>query len=270
MFGLGKRRFLEAEVEEFHVHCWAWLLRNTPHRKFGATPLVLPTREFFETTSASGPELGRTIFRDVSRLAQVEAPYLHLIPETEIKDRVISVRTGSLCAPSGTFGVCDDDRAEIRYNTALLDDPPKLICIFAHELGHLVNGAFPEGPPGGKANIEAATDVTSTFLGFGVFHSAILDVRSDRRRYLNNSSGQPLEYLSSIECAFDLAIFCALRGADVYAIKPFVPRYYWADTVAAAKYLKSSACLNDIQSMVRSSPGRRTGRNFWAERDGLS
>jgi len=267
MFGFKPRSPLDSKTEQFHVDCWAWLLRHTPHRKFEQTPLVLPTAEYFTPTAVIGAELGKLIFKDTCRLAQVGTHRLRLIPETVVESNLVDLMGYSHDTTCGTFGIENDDSAEIRYNAKLTEYPEKLIAVFAHELGHHVNGAIPEPPPGGWGNIEAATDLTATFLGFGVFHPHMFGTAYGRAAFKDSRTGQRIEYLSFYECAFDLAIFILLRRFELATIKPFTSPLYFAEVRRAVRYLQSSNRVQEIQQLARKPYAARSGRNFWADRD---
>ncbi|PKP81289.1 MAG: hypothetical protein CVT79_11565 [Alphaproteobacteria bacterium HGW-Alphaproteobacteria-18] len=192
---------------------------------------------------------------------------MHLIAEATVKSNLVDLMGYAHDTTCATFGIENDHSAEIRYNAGLTDNPQKLIAVFAHELGHFVNGAIPEPPPGGRRNTEAATDLTATFLGFGVFHQHMFGATYGRPAFKDSRTGQRIEYLSLYECAFDLAIFILLRGFELTAIKPFTSSFYYAEVQRAARYLQSSNRVQDIQRLARKPYSARTGRNFWADRD---
>ena len=56
MLLFGKSAFLDRDIEAWHFETWAWLLRNLGRDGFAHTPLVLPTRDFFSPTKATGHE----------------------------------------------------------------------------------------------------------------------------------------------------------------------------------------------------------------------
>ena len=114
--------------------------------------------------------------------------------------------------PNGTFELSESDKIVITYNPALVHSPTQLVATLAHELGHYLTATSPEPPPGGWENWEFATDITATFLGFGVFmaNSAFnfqqfTEVDSQGWEY--NRSG----YLSESEHVYALAIFLLLK-----------------------------------------------------------
>ena len=75
---------------------------------------------------------------------------------------------GAPSSPAGTFRR-GDDGVVVTYNPASLHDPMSLVATFAHELAHYRTAGFDEPPPSGWDAWEPATDLTATFLGFGLF-----------------------------------------------------------------------------------------------------
>ncbi|CAN0585952.1 unnamed protein product, partial [Laminaria digitata] len=98
---------------------------------------------------------------------------------------------------------------------------------------------FQEAPPGGWELIEPATDVTSVFLGFGVFgaNSAFEFIQTQDFESQGWSS-EKFGYLSLDEWAFNLAIFCDLTGRDVTDLKPHLKWNLFKTSKAAAKYVE--------------------------------
>ncbi|MEL6876412.1 MAG: hypothetical protein AAGM33_13165 [Pseudomonadota bacterium] len=76
-------------------------------------------------------------------------------------------------APAGEFrianGNTEEQFAEIRYNPKHAEDPESLIATFAHELSHYLMSSANSDPPGGWEIHELTTDLTSVYLGFGIF-----------------------------------------------------------------------------------------------------
>jgi hypothetical protein len=114
--------------------------------------------------------------------------------------------------PLGTFAVTEEQEVVITYNPSLLSKPEQMVATFAHELAHYLTATAKEPPPGGWENWEFATDITATFLGFGVFMAnstfsfkQFLD--ADAQGWQSSHNG----YLSEAENSYALAIFLALK-----------------------------------------------------------
>ena len=93
---------------------------------------------------------------------------------------------------------------------ASLSRPIELIATFAHELCHPLLLSIPEPPPGGAECEEFATDLATTFFGFGLFgaNSAFeFKQHSDIGAGSQGWSTRRLGYLTEAEWGFSLAIF---------------------------------------------------------------
>ena len=70
----GKKTFLDPELEDWHVECWAWLMRH-----FGGldavreAPLVLPTAAFFPKVAGDEHEVATAVFTRVKDLMGMSA-----------------------------------------------------------------------------------------------------------------------------------------------------------------------------------------------------
>jgi|TARA_R110000796_G_scaffold1996_2_gene8013 hypothetical protein len=236
----GRSHFLDEDVEAFHVLCWAWLLKCTGGREaLRETPLVLPTPDFFPPTDSSGHERAEFIFEHVRDLAGMSEWPVQLVPQAELAGRVSTLgRVQHSGTAAGTFSHTGNS-GQITYDPSHVHTPVKLIATFAHELSHYLNEGFQEAPPGGWELIEPATDVTSVFLGFGVFgaNSAFEFIQTQDFESQGWSS-EKFGYLSLDEWAFNLAIFCDLTGRDVTDLKPHLKWNLFKTSKAAAKYVE--------------------------------
>lgn len=174
MFNWFKTPNLISEDDaNFHIETWKWLLQyygGTPF--FKDTQLVLPTKTFFPTQVHSADEIALATFESVKNYAgmsqwqcqlieQESDPNIHITPTIQIQNTPNS--------PAGTFQINQDQKAIISYHPHLIAYPEKLVATFAHELSHYLTAYTPEPPYGGWENWEFATDITATFLGFGIF-----------------------------------------------------------------------------------------------------
>ena len=102
------RPFLEPELEAWHLEAWRWLLARKAGPGLATRPLVLPAREFFPPTGATGQGKALHVFDQVKRhagmaewgcrlMAQPCEPGLRL-------GALVSLRRGQPSA-AGTFGL---------------------------------------------------------------------------------------------------------------------------------------------------------------------
>lgn len=205
---------LSEEDAIFHVEIWKWLLKHYGGTDFFQdTRLVLPTQEFFPTQVHSEHDIASSTFESVKlhagmaewkcQLVEQESdPNIHIAPTVQIQNLTPS--------PAGTFQFNQQD-AMISFDPNLIHTPEKLVATFAHELSHYLTENCPEAPYGGWDNWEFATDISATFLGFGIFmaNSAFHFEQftdSDSQGWQTSRTG----YLSEEEHIFSLAIFLKL------------------------------------------------------------
>lgn len=213
---------LSDEDANFQIETWKWLLKYYGGKHFyNNTQLVLPTKDFFPTQIQSEHEAANATFESVKNYAGMSAwtcqlieqetnPNIHITPTIQLHN--------TAHAPAGTFHINHEHQAIISYHPQLIQQPEKLVATFAHELSHYLTAYTPEPPYGGWDNWEFATDITATFLGFGIFmaNSAFQFEQFttvDAQGWQMSRSG----YLSEEEHIFSLTIF--LKLLDI----PFSP-----------------------------------------------
>jgi hypothetical protein len=163
-----KRPFLDAEVEEWQVETWRWLLhRLGPLRSPEEAPIVTPTRRSFPPSDTSGHARAEYIFALVKQHAGMSNWECRLVaqsrrPDAQVGDVAAFQFTGEHAA--GTFGLAGNE-AVTTYDPAGLDNPIALIATLAHELAHYRLASLAEGPPGGPEVLELATDLTTVYMG---------------------------------------------------------------------------------------------------------
>ncbi len=245
MLLFGKSAFLDRDVEAWHFETWAWLLRNLGRDGFAHTPLVLPTRDFFSPTKATGHERALHAFDCVKAAMGMTKWPCELVadegpPGAQEVGEFFTLQTPG--RPAGTF-TAKDGVATIMYAADLVKEPIHLVATFAHELSHYLLGGVKEEPPGGWELHELATDLTVAYCGLGVFgaNSAFQFERfqdTGRQGWKSRRSG----YLSERTWALALATFLAMtdrRGAADEWLKPGL-----RDVVRSAeKYLAKNPSL---------------------------
>jgi hypothetical protein len=220
MFGLfGKSRFLDADVEDWCLETWAWLMVNLGGmERLKRTPLVIPTREFFPPTEAEGHERALYIFGLIKSLMGVaDWPCeLEAYDRPEADQRVglvAQVRVGG--APSGTFRV-QNGKAIISYASDLVRQPRQLIATLAHELAHYLLATVKAPIPGGEDLHELTTELTVAYAGFGVFGAnAAFYFEQHQDSFGQGWRSGRSGYFSEPTWAFAIALFAALKDVEV-------------------------------------------------------
>jgi hypothetical protein len=246
MFGLfGKARFLDADVEDWVLETWAWLMTHLGGmQRLSAAPLVVPTRDFFPPTDAEGHARAQYIFGLIQTLMGLtDWPCdLEVYERPSGRQRVghyAVVQHGK--SAHGTFRI-EDGRAVIAYAADLVDKPRDLIATLAHELSHYILATVHAPIPGGNDLNELATELTVAYAGFGVLAAnAAFRFEQHQDTFGQGWSASRSGYFSERTWAFAIALFCALKDLDP-------PLDHLKDsprdlTKAAARYLKRNPQL---------------------------
>jgi hypothetical protein len=238
--------FLDQDDEEWQLETWRWLLEHLGGvGDLRRSPLVLPSREFFPPTTATGEERVAHVFESVKRHARMLDHECRLMAQPKRPEAQVAQFTtlkpveGQL--PLGTFRI-DDNGALITYDPEMVDQPVKLIATLAHELAHYRLNLLGDMPPGGEANLEFATDLTTVYLGFGLFGASSAfqfeqhgDAFSQGWRWSRNG------YLAEREWLFALSVFFQLREESVEVAKHHLKPAQFKDLSRAATYLHRHA-----------------------------
>jgi hypothetical protein len=204
----------------FQVATFKWLLKHFGGDDFyNQADLILPIRDYFSSRVESPQQAAFETFQAVKKYAGMdEWPCKLEVQEDDLETRVaptLAIQNAPQ-NPNGTFELKESNEIVITYNPSLVNRPIQLVATLAHELSHYLTATSPEEPPGGWDNWEFATDITATFLGFGVFmaNSAFnFDQFSevDSQGWGYNRSG----YLSESEHVYALAIFLLLKKIPI-------------------------------------------------------
>jgi hypothetical protein len=234
----GRKPFLEQELQDWHLDCWAWLLRYAGGLdKLRNTKLVLPNRDCFPSTDKTGHARAQYFFESVKSLAGMADWPVELEAQQARPDRlgpITALQHGESAA--GTFSH-DGNAARITYDPRHIKTPVTLVATFAHELAHYLTGSFPEllAPPD---MMEHATDVATIFMGFGVFGANSAFNFSQHTEF--DSQGwrsERLGYLTESEWAFGLAMFCTLTDRPIDTLKDHLKPSIWGETKRAARII---------------------------------
>jgi hypothetical protein len=219
MFWNSARSPLEPEEEDWIISCWEWLLQELGDMEnFHLAPLVLPNGDFFPPAKATGHARAEHIFNCVARLSgTADWPYILMSQDDAINPILgpLAVVQNTPSDPAGTFTTETGRQIEITYNPELVSQPSNLIATFAHEIAHGLILTASSEPPGGEEFEEYAVDVTTVFLGFGIFganHAFEFSQYSDAGSGTQGWSYRRTGYLSEMQWGFNLGIFLYLRG----------------------------------------------------------
>jgi hypothetical protein len=144
--------FTEERARWLHRH-FLWLEKFLPGRDNTATPLVLPTRDYYPQRNSRDHAFAESIFETTRRYMGLGAWPCRLIPQSDEDREAAAAFANGVSAEmrfsgaAGTFSVGEE--VEITYSPSLLDDPPGLVATFAHELCHYLIAAVQDEPPCG-------------------------------------------------------------------------------------------------------------------------
>ncbi|MDJ0941924.1 MAG: hypothetical protein QNJ30_00540 [Kiloniellales bacterium] len=229
MFWNRAKSPIDEETEDWLIECWSWLLANLIGlEQLRELPLVLPTPEFFPPSDAVGHDRADHVFRSVAAWSWTQDWPFVLVPQEEGFNPVLgpmAVVQNVESEPAGTFFLGPGEPMRITYDPALLDRPMSLVATFIHEIAHAILLGIGKDVPGGPEFEEWATDLTTVFLGFGIFGANCAvefqqfhDVGGGAQGWSLRRSG----YLSESEWAFALALFLSSRGESMEAAAPWL------------------------------------------------
>jgi hypothetical protein len=241
-----KSRFLDADVEDWALETWTWLMRE-----FGGmaqirwTRVVLPTREFFPPAPAEGAARASYLFQRVKGLMRMDDWPCELETLDRSETKLAHVGRYGVERSRGISGRFESvgGRVVVSYDPDLTTDPVSLIAVLAHELSHYRLSRARTPAPGDVALKELVTELAVAFAGFGVFSAnvAFNFKASLGGRYGGSWSAETSGYLSESTWAFAIALLSALKDQD-----PPLPHLKTevADlTKDAAHYLKHNDAL---------------------------
>ena len=244
MFWNRPKSPLDPESEAWLIDCWGWLLENLADLEtFRQIPLILPTAEFFPPTEEEGHARAEHVFRTVARLTGTHDWPFVLKRQEEGIDPVVGAQMvvqNIERDPLGTFSVGPDQPLTITYDPALVGRPMNLVATFVHEIAHGILLGIDRDLPGGQELEEWATDLTTVFLGFGVFgaNSALefhqfTDIGAGSQGWSFRGSG----YLSEAEWAFALGVFLALKEESYEELEKWLKPAPMANLKQSMRYL---------------------------------
>jgi hypothetical protein len=249
---LGKGRFLDAELEDYCLETWAWLLAGLGGvERLVATPWVTPSRDFFPPTEAEGHARAAHLFACVRDLMGMADWPCRLTSYERAGQQQVGefLFVNNPEQPNGLFWI-EDGVGRIEYAADLVAQPQLLTAVFAHELSHYLLAGLPDPPQDGPIAHELATELCVAFTGFGIFAAnTAFAFAQHGDGFSQGWRSQRNGYLSDRAWAFALALFGTLKGEPA-------PEKWLKDGLApmvraAEKYLaKQDARLAPLRAIV--------------------
>lgn len=244
---------LSDQDREFQIATFKWLLKYFGGQDFADSKLILPIREHFPQQLDNNEDAAEKTFEQVKAHAGLQEWPCKLVMQDEDIDPVVAPTlavTGAPSSPMGTFGLEENNEIVITYNPAIVGQPVQLIATFAHELAHYLTGSSREEPPGGWENWEFATDISATFLGFGVFMANSASnfqqfTNVDSQGWKHSRSG----YLSETEHIYALALFMGLRSISLDTVLPHLKSGLRKLLKKAVKEIIKSGVINELNEV---------------------
>lgn len=218
MWPFSRKGIVDADTARWLLDNMTWLegefgeVAGYPRRT-----LVLPRPGFFQNGGETGHALALRIFADVKDYCGMSDWPVELVADDDphaapAARSLVSVVPQRYAA--GRF-VVEDDRVQITYATAQLRQPEQLVATFSHELAHYLHAAAKTPPPCEADEYEFLTDLTSVFLGFGVFAAnARFQFEQFQDGLTQGWQSSRSGYLPETDLVHALALYLRLAGAE--------------------------------------------------------
>ncbi len=189
---------------------FGWVMQRTaPLSWRKTTPLVLPTKAYFDASSGDSVETATAIGHNIMALLGLDIPEIRFEPLPVLPDE-IAHEYGKTSEVAGEYWH-DPQSPLITYNPRLMRCPTSFINVMAHELMHAHLADVVDEAPGGAAAHELATDLHCITHGFGIFQM------SDAED--SGWSG----YMTQPSRAFALAVFLQLTATPLSEALAYLP-----------------------------------------------
>jgi len=237
--------YLSNEETLWQIEVYRWLISiGGGWSAFRRQPLVLPTEECFPV-SAGLPkgDLASTLFEQVKAHAGMSDWQTTLVPRWGTEPNLVSGQgmpgASRRSMTAGTFSLGRSGRGRITYSPHLLEDPTLFVAAMSHELAHFVMSNADSSFPGKHQELEMATDVCASFMGFGIFLANAAFTFSQSTGLIRSSwSAERLGYLDQRQLSLSLAIFLACHEIPVGSIARFLKPNPKSYTKKAVRFLE--------------------------------
>lgn len=218
MWPFSRKAIVDADTARWLLDNMAWL-----EREFGEVAgyprrsLVLPRPGFFRNDGETGHALALRIFSDVKDYCGMSDWPVELVADDDPHAAPAARSLGTVVPQRYAAGrfVVDDERVQITYAPALLRQPEQLVATFAHELAHYLHAAAKTPPPCEDNEYEFLTDMTSVFLGFGVFAAnACFQFEQYQDGLMQGWQSSRSGYLPEPDIVHALALYLRLARAE--------------------------------------------------------
>ena len=244
----GKRKFLDPEVEEWHVECWRFLLRNFGGvARVKAAPLALPTASYFPQVPGAPHERAEAVFLRIKELMGMAEWPAQLVERYANNAQVAEFAMVRSERPvAGTFQT-DGRQVIITYDPGLVARPYNLIAMFAHELAHYRLHTIEELPPGADVEPmieELATEMAVAYFGFALIAAnGAFSFEQFQDFGRQGWRGGPSGYFSEDGWVFALAVFLGLRDESPETAKKHLKEHLAKRLDVALKHLAQNPAI---------------------------
>ncbi|WP_395647427.1 hypothetical protein [Terricaulis sp.] len=244
----GKRKFLDPDVEEWHIDCWRYLLRNFGGvERVKSAPLALPTATYFPQVAGAPHERAEAVFLRIKTLMGMADWPCTLVERYPNNAEVAPFAFVRSEKPVGGTFQSEDGRVIITYDPGLVAYPYNLIAMFAHELAHYRLHSVEELPPGADVEPmieELATEMAVAFFGFGLIAAnGAFSFEQFQDFGRQGWRGGPSGYFSEDGWVFALAVFLSLREEAADAAKKHLKEHLAKRLDVALKHLAQNPAI---------------------------
>jgi hypothetical protein len=212
------------ETADWISETFGWFIATLdPTVFFDETPLILPTRDFFDAPGGNSHATAESVFAQVAKHMGMADWPCRLIRQADDPDTHVGIALMVKDAPGGPGGTYREGGGEIEitYNPGLMSSPVAFINMLSHELSHYLLSPHVEDIPGGEELHELATDLAAIYAGFGVIQlEGGMIAEGYQGAFEMGWRIGNVGYLSSEGRAYALALFLAVKDLDIGLAAP--------------------------------------------------
>ena len=164
----GRKSIVSDDLGGWILDSFEWVMtRDGADHWRARTPLVCPTKQFFDAPKGEDVETARAIGSNIMSILGMTRQDIRFDPLPALPDE-ISHEYGKAAEVGGQYWH-DDTEPLITYDPRLMRTPIAFINTLTHELMHAHLSGVVDDIPGGEAAHELATDLHCITHGFGLF-----------------------------------------------------------------------------------------------------